>query len=93
MRAIVNIQSERIFTHSGWRARAIEIPGKPEARLTEILKAAILKDGKTLYDLIASGNHLKPDFALYVNGLLLPGSSPILQTVKDSTQIHVVDCG
>jgi hypothetical protein len=93
LRAILNIQSDRAFSHAGWRARAIEIPGKPEAQLPEILKAAILNNGKTLYDLIASGDNLKPDFALYVNGFLLSGSSGILQTIKDSTQIHIVDCG
>ena len=92
MRAIINIISDKAFVSAGWRARAVEIPGKTKAQLTEILKAASLKDGKTLYDLIASGDNLKPDFALYVNGLLRLGSSSILQTVNDSTQIHVVDC-
>jgi hypothetical protein len=61
--------------------------------LPEILKAAALNDSKTLFDLIASGDNLKPDFALYVNGFLLTGSFSILKTVKDSAQIHVVDCG
>jgi hypothetical protein len=93
VRAIINIISDRAFASTGWRARVVEIPGKPEAQLPEILNAAAFNDGKTLYDLVASGDNLKPDFALYVNGFLLTGSSNILHTVKDSTQIHVVDCG
>jgi hypothetical protein len=93
MRAVVNIISDRAFLASGWRARVVEIPGKTEAELPEILKAAALNNGQTLYGLIASGDNLKPDFALYVNGFLLTGSSSILKTVKESTQIHVLDCG
>jgi len=92
LRAIINIHPETVIAASGWKARAVEIEGKTEATIEEILKAASLEDGRSLYDIIAEGENLKSYFALYINGLRLPASSNILQTIKDSSQIHVVDC-
>ncbi len=91
MRAIVNISSARAAKLSGWRARAIQITGKKEANLMEILKGASLADGTSLYDVIAENDQLKSDFALYVNGTLLPGSSNIDIIIQDNIQIHVQD--
>ncbi len=91
MRAIVNISSARAAKLSGWRARAIQVAGKNEANLIEVLKGAPLADGTTLYDLIAEKDQLKSDFALYVNGTLLPGSSNIDILIQDNIQIHVQD--
>ncbi len=91
MRAIVNISSARAAKRSGWRARAIEIAGKNDGKLIDILKGAQLADGTSLYDLIAEKEHLKSDFALYVNGTLLPGSSNIDIPIWDNIQIHVQD--
>ena len=92
MRVIVNLVSGRAIKSGGWRARAIRIDGKNEARLSEVLKAAGLKDGSSVLDLIADKDSLKSDWSLYVDGTLLPGASSIERTVKDNVQIHVMDC-
>jgi tagatose-1,6-bisphosphate aldolase len=77
---------------SGWRAKAIQINGKKEAPLSEVLQAATLKDGRSMLDLITKKDRLRDDWFLYVDGFYLPGSSSIKKTVKDNVQIHVLDC-
>jgi len=91
MRAIVNITSTRAGEAAGWRARQVKVNDKNEATLAEVLKATTLKDGSSMFDLIADKDNLKSDWALYVDGFLLPGSSSIKSTIKDSVQIHVWD--
>jgi hypothetical protein len=91
LRAIVNLMSKRAITLSDWRAKAIQINGKNEAPLSEILQAATLKDGRSMLDLITEKDRLRDDWSLYVDGFSLPGSSSIKKTVKDNVQIHVLD--
>ena len=91
MRAIVNITSARAGEAAGWRAKEVEVNEKNKATLAEVLKATILKDGSSMFDLIADKENLKSDWALYVDGFLLPGSSSIKKSIKDSVQIHVWD--
>ena len=83
--------SGRAIKSGSWRARAIRIDGKNEVSLSEVLQAAVLKDGRSLFDLIAEKDRLKSDWSLYVDGFMLPGDSSIERTVKDNVQIHVMD--
>ena len=91
MRAIVNITSGRAGEAAGWRARAVKVNDKNEATLAEVLKATKLKDGSSMFALIADKENLKSDWALYVDGFLLTGSASIKRKIKDSVQIHVWD--
>ena len=91
MRAIVNITSGRAANAAGWRAKDVKVNDKNEAILTDVLKATPLKDGSSMFDLIADEKHLKDDWALYVDGSLLEGGASIDNPVKDSVQIHVWD--
>jgi len=91
MRAIVNITSGRAGEAAGWRAKEVKVNENSEATLAEVLKATTLKNGSSMFDLIADKESLKSDWALYVDGSLLPGSSSIKRNIKDSVQIHVWD--
>ena len=91
MRAIVNITSARAGQAAGWRAKEVKVNDKNEASLAEVLKATALKDGSSMFDLIADKENLKSDWALYVDGFLLTGSASIKRAIKDSVQIHVWD--
>ena len=91
MRAIVNITSSRAAQAAGWRAKEVKVNEKNEATLVEVLKATTLKDGSNMFDLTAEKESLKSDWALYVDGFLLPGSSSVKRNIKDSVQIHVWD--
>ena len=91
MRVIINSTSNRATTLSGWRAKAIQISGKSEAPLSEVLRAATLKDGRSMLDLLTEKDRLRDDWSLYVDGLFLPPAASIKKTVKDNVQIHVKD--
>ena len=91
MRVIINLVSGRAIKSSSWRASAIQIQGKNEASLSEVLQAAILRDSRSLFDLIVEKDRLKSDWSLYVDGSMLPGGSSIERAVKDNVQIHVMD--
>ena len=89
MRVIINILSEPVAILAGWRAKAVQVNDKTEATLIDALKATRLKDGSSMYDLIADEDKLKTSWRLYVDGHYLPASSSIKKTVKDNVQIHV----
>jgi len=91
MRAIVNIMPGNAATAAGWRAREVKVQGD-KATVGDILKAVYLKDGKTtLFDLIATEEGLKPDFAVFISGELVRGRVDWKRLVQDSEQIHVCD--
>lgn len=92
MRVIINNLSERAIIIAGWRAKAIEVNDKTEATLIDALKAAPLKDGRSMYDLIADEDKLKISWGLYIDGFYLPASSDIKRIIKDNIQIHIWDC-
>lgn len=91
MRVIVNIQSNRAAEAAGWRARAVQINGKSEADLEEVLKAITLEDGTGMYGLIVKEGNLSEDFILFVNGIHMPGKYGLKTNVKDNVQIHLMD--
>jgi hypothetical protein len=91
MRAIVNIMPGRAAAAAGWRAREVKIEAK-SASMGNILRSVLLKDGSTtLYDLIAEEKGLKPDFGLFISGILVRGEVDWARPVADSEQIHVCD--
>jgi hypothetical protein len=91
MRAIVNITSGRAAEAAGWRAKDVKVNDKSEAILIDVLKATPLKDGSSMFDLIAEKEKLKSDWALFVDGFPLEGNSNIKRPIKDNVQIHVWD--
>jgi hypothetical protein len=91
MRAIVNITPGRAAAAAGWRAREVRVDA-PAASIGDILRSVHLKDGSTsLYDLIAEPDGVKPDFAVFISGVLQRGPIDWGRPVADSEQIHVVD--
>ena len=91
MRAIVNITPGRAATAAGWRAREVRVEAAT-ASIGDILRSVHLKDGGTsLYGLIAEPEGVKPDFAVFVGGVLQRGAVDWSRPVADSEQIHVVD--
>ncbi|MCX8032202.1 MAG: carboxypeptidase regulatory-like domain-containing protein [Thermoleophilia bacterium] len=91
MRAIVNIMPGNAATAAGWRAREVKVQGE-KATIGDILRAVYLKDGKTsLFELIATEEGLKPDFAVFISGELVRGKVDWSRPVQDSEQIHVCD--
>ena len=91
MRVIINNLSEQATILAGWRAKAIQVNDKTEATLIDALKATRLKDGSSMYDLIADENELKVGWGLYLDGYYFPASSSIKRIIKDSTQIYIRD--
>ncbi len=91
MRAIVNITSGRAAKAAGWLARDVRVNNESVAPIKDVLKATPLADGSSMFDLIASNDNLKDDWALYVDGALMEGGSDITVPIKDSVQIHVWD--
>jgi hypothetical protein len=91
MRVIVNLPSNRASKAAGWRARAVQLNGKNEAELEEVLKAIALENGTSMYDLILEDNQIKEDIILFVNGTLMPGPFGLKTNVKDNVQIHIMD--
>jgi hypothetical protein len=91
MRAIFNIHSDSAAKTAGWRAREIHIYDIREATLEDILKATPLADGLSVYDYIIEKDGLKSLWLLYVNGIKFSGPSFLKTSVKDSTQIHLMD--
>ena len=91
MRAIVNITPGRAATAAGWRAREVKVDAAT-ASIGDILRSVHLKDGSTsLYELIAEPAGVKPDFAVFISGVLQRGAIDWSRPVADSEQIHVVD--
>jgi hypothetical protein len=74
MRAIINITSGRAAKAAGWRAKDVKVNDKSEAILIDVLKATPLKDGSSMFDLIAEKEKLKSDWALFVDGFPLEGN-------------------
>jgi hypothetical protein len=91
MRAIVNIMPGRGATGAGWRAREVKVEART-ASIGDILRSVRIKDGATsLFDLIAEDDGLKPDFAVFISGVLVRGAVDWSRPVADSEQIHVCD--
>jgi hypothetical protein len=91
MRAIVNIMPGRGATAAGWRAREVKVEAAT-ATIGDILRSVRLKDGATsLFDLIAEDAGLRPDFAVFISGVLQRGAVDWSRPVADSEQIHVCD--
>jgi hypothetical protein len=91
MRVIVNLPSNRAAKAAGWRAQAVQLNGKNEADLEEVLKAVSLEDGSSMYDLIIKDGNIMEDIILFVNGTLMPGPLGLKTNVKDNVQIHIMD--
>lgn len=90
MRVIVNIHSNHGAEISGWRAKVVEIQGKNESNLNEVLKSIKLKHGMSMHDLIIEGDHFKDDWILYVNGVYIPNPPDMKTKIKDNVQIHLM---
>ena len=91
MRVIVNIHSDSTAKISGWRVKAIPINEKSEVVLEEVLKAVILKDKLSMYDLVVEENMISDKFKLFVNGIRMPDKYGLMTKVKDNVQIHLID--
>jgi hypothetical protein len=91
MRVIFNTHSNRAAKTAGWRARAIQVNGKAEALLDDVLKAVALADGNSMYDYIIDKNHLSNEWVLVVNGTTISELSSLKTSVKDNVQIHLMD--
>lgn len=74
---------------AGWRARAIQVNDKGEARLDEVLKAVTLADGSSVYDYIIEADRVGNDWILIVNGIIISDESVLKTNVKDNVQIHL----
>lgn len=90
MRAIVNITPGRAATAAGWRAREVRVDAAT-ASIGDILRSVYLRDGASLFDLIAEPAGVRPDFAVFISGVLQRGAVDWSRPVADSEQIHVVD--
>ena len=64
---------------------------KKETILKEVLKAIILKNKISLYDMIIEKDLIKEDYNLFVNGILMPDKFGLETKVKDNVQIHLMD--
>ena len=76
---------------AGWRARAIHVNDKGEASLDEVLKAAALADGSSIYDYIIEEDRLGNEWILVVNGIKVSDASSLKTNIKDNVQIHLMD--
>ena len=91
MRAIVNIMPGRAAAAAGWRAREVKVEAAA-ASIGDILRSVHLADGRTsLFDLIGEEGGLKPDYAVFIGGVLVRGPVDWSRAVADSEQIHVCD--
>jgi hypothetical protein len=90
MRVIFNIPSNRAAGAAGWRAREVNVNRKHNATLDEVLKAVTLADG-SMNNYIIEKDLLKNDWLLYVNGISIHGPSCLKTSLKDNTQIHLMD--
>lgn len=91
MRIIFNIHSNRAAEAAGWRARAIQVNDKCEARLDEALKATTFVDGSSIYDYIIEKDRIGNDWILVVNGIKVSDISSIKTNLKDNVQMHLMD--
>ena len=91
MRVIFNIHSSRVAGAAGWRARAVQVNDKSEARVDEALKAAILMDSTSIYDYIIEEDQLSDDWMLVVNGITISDASSLKTKIKDNVQIHLLN--
>lgn len=91
MRAIVNIMPGRAATAAGWRAREVKVDAAT-ASIGDILRSVYLRDGSTsLFDLVGEEGAIKPDYAVFISGVLVRGAVDWSRPVADSEQIHVCD--
>lgn len=90
MRVIFNIHSSRIAGFSGWRARAINVNDKSEARLDEALRATLLEDGSNIYNHIIEEGRIGDEWILIVNGITVTDKSSLKMNIKDNVQIHLL---
>lgn len=90
MRIIFNIHSNLAAEAAGWRARAIQVNDKGEARLNEALRATLLADGSSIYDYIIEESRLGNEWMLIVNGITISDASSLKTKIKDNVQIHLL---
>lgn len=90
MRVIFNLHSHVAAATAGWRAKEIHFNGS-EAILEDLLKAIKLTDDKTAYSYIFEDTLVKSHFRLYVNGRMVVKPEALNITLKDNTQIHLMD--
>lgn len=90
MRIIFNIHSSRIARFSGWRARAVNVNDKSEARLDEALRATLLEDGSSIYSHIIGEGCIRDEWILIVNGITVTDKSSLKMSIKDNVQIHLL---
>jgi hypothetical protein len=89
MRIIFNIHSNRAAKAAGWRARAIHVNDKGEARLDEALKAVTLADGSRIYDHIVEEDRVGNDWILVVNGITVSAEFSLKTNIRDNVQMHL----
>jgi hypothetical protein len=90
MRVIFNIHENNAAKAAGWRALAVHVNDKNEARLDEILKAVALKNGGAMYDYLIKDGQLNDVWELYVNGVKMTGTLNQKLKIRDNTQIHLM---
>ena len=91
MRIIFNIHSNRATKAARWTVREVYVNDKHEATLDKVLKAIALVDGSTMYKYIIKKCLLKDDWLSYANSISLSGPSCLKTSLKDNTQIYLMD--
>lgn len=75
---------------AGWNTRVFNLDNT-QVRIIDTLKSARLSNGQTLADLIADGDWIKDNYAIFQSGRLLNHPTDLRAEVKDSDELLVLD--
>ena len=75
---------------AGWNRREIK-PARETVTIADVLKIPTLKDGTTLFDLIAEGDLLKEKFGIFLSGRLLRHPVYLKTELGDGQEILILD--
>jgi molybdopterin converting factor small subunit len=72
----------------GWATREIEVePGT----VADVLRAIETSDGRSLLELLAEGDRVKPAYALLLNGINVEDAEGLSTKVREQDQIAALD--
>ena len=75
---------------AGWGSQEVGLE-KEDATIADALKSAKLKDGRTLFDLVAQGNKLKESYAIFLSGRLLWHPVDLRTEIKSGDRMVILD--
>jgi hypothetical protein len=89
MKVVVNLYGNA-NKEAGWNSRDFELD-RQQVTILDVLRLAGLPDGHSLADLIADGDRLRDDYAIFLSGRLLEHPTDLRAEVNNGDDILVLD--